>query len=44
MVAGDDGAQWFGQPELAEYSAWVIDRNSDSAWGVGPYFVDEITN
>ncbi len=36
MVAGEDGAGWFGQPELAEYSAWVIDRHSDGAWGVGP--------
>ncbi len=36
MVAGEDGAGWFGQPELAEYSAWVIDRHSGGAWGVGP--------
>jgi thiamine biosynthesis lipoprotein len=36
MVAGEDGAAWFGQPELAEYSAWVIDRHSGGAWGVGP--------
>jgi thiamine biosynthesis lipoprotein len=36
MVAGEDGAVWFGQPELAEYSAWVIDRHSGGAWGVGP--------
>ena len=36
MVSGEDGAVWFGQPELAEYSAWVIDRNSGGAWGVGP--------
>jgi thiamine biosynthesis lipoprotein len=36
MVAGVDGAVWFGQPELAEYSAWVIDRNSGGAWGIGP--------
>jgi thiamine biosynthesis lipoprotein len=35
MVAGDDGAGWFAQPELAEYSAWVIDRHSGGAWGVG---------
>jgi thiamine biosynthesis lipoprotein len=33
--AGIDGAGWFGQPELVEYSAWVIDRHSDGAWGVG---------
>ena len=36
MVAGEDGAGWFGQPALAEYSAWVIDRHSGGAWGVGP--------
>jgi thiamine biosynthesis lipoprotein len=36
MVAGVDGAIWFSQPELAEYSAWVIDRHSGGAWGVGP--------
>lgn len=36
MVAGEDGVGWFGQPELAEYSAWVIDRHSGGAWGVGP--------
>jgi thiamine biosynthesis lipoprotein len=36
MVAGEDGAGWFAHPELAEYSAWVIDRHSGGAWGVGP--------
>ena len=36
MVSGEDGAIWFSQPELAEYSAWVIDRHSGGAWGVGP--------
>ncbi len=36
MVAGEDGATWFGRPELAQYSAWVIDRHSGGAWGVGP--------
>jgi thiamine biosynthesis lipoprotein len=42
MVSGDDGAQWFGQEELSEYSAWVIDRNDGGAWGVGPLLADEI--
>ena len=42
MVSGDDGAQWFGQEELSEYSAWCIDRNDGGAWGVGPVFLDEI--
>ena len=42
MVTGDAGAQLFAQPELAQYSAWCIDRHEGSAWGVGPLFVDEI--
>lgn len=36
MVSGEAGAGWFGLPELAQYSAWVIDRHSGGAWGVGP--------
>jgi thiamine biosynthesis lipoprotein len=36
MVAGEDGAGWFAQPELSQYSAWVIDRHSGGSWGVGP--------
>ncbi len=40
MVAGEDGAGWFAQPELAEYSPWVIDRHSGGAWGVGPAVSD----
>jgi thiamine biosynthesis lipoprotein len=42
MVTGDDGAKFFGQPELAEYSAWCIDRHEGTAWGVGPALADEI--
>ena len=42
MVAGDDGAKYFGQPELANYSAWCINRHEESAWGVGPHFAEEI--
>ena len=42
MVSGDDGAQYFGQAELAQYSAWCIDRHEGGAWGVGPLFADEI--
>lgn len=42
MVTGDAGANLFGQPELAEYSAWCIDRHEGSAWGVGPALADEI--
>ena len=36
MVEGRDGAIWFSQPELSQYSAWVIDRNEDISWSVGP--------
>lgn len=36
MVEGRDGAIWFSQPELSQYSAWVVDRNEDIAWSVGP--------
>ena len=42
MVTGDDGANFFGQPELADYSAWCIDRHDGTAWGVGPIFTEEI--
>jgi thiamine biosynthesis lipoprotein len=34
MVAGQDGAQWFTQPELAGYQVWVIDRHQNSAWSI----------
>ena len=34
VVSGRDGAAWFAKPELAEYKAWVIDRNKDIAWEV----------
>lgn len=36
MVSGEEGADWFRNPDLAEYSAWVIDRHSDTSWGLGP--------
>jgi thiamine biosynthesis lipoprotein len=42
MVTGDDGAKFFGQPELSEFSAWCIDRHEGTAWGVGPALADEI--
>jgi thiamine biosynthesis lipoprotein len=38
MVAGDEGANFFGKTELHQYSAWCIDRHSGGAWGVGPEF------
>jgi hypothetical protein len=34
MVAGKDGAKWFGLPELASYSAWAVNRNENTAWSV----------
>ncbi len=34
MVAGQDAAQWFSQPELAGYQVWVIDRHENSAWSI----------
>ena len=42
MVTGDNGAKFFAQLELAEYSAWCIDRHEGTAWGVGPALADEI--
>ena len=42
MVTGDSGAGLFARPELADYSAWCINRNEGGAWGVGPLFADEI--
>ena len=35
VVSGRDGAVWFSKGELAEYSAWVIDRHDEVAWSVG---------
>jgi len=35
IVSGRDGAVWFSKPKLAQYHAWVIDRNDDVAWSVG---------
>ena len=37
IVAGRDGALWFSRDELKAYSAWVIDRNEDQVWSIGPY-------
>lgn len=34
IVAGQDGAGWFNKPELADYSAFVIDRHSDTSWSI----------
>jgi len=34
MVAGQDGAKFFSQPELAGYQLFVIDRYENSAWSI----------
>jgi thiamine biosynthesis lipoprotein len=34
MVAGQDAAKWFSQPELVGYQLWVIDRHENSAWSI----------
>ena len=34
IVSGKDGARWFSQPELADYSAWCIDRGDDTSWSI----------
>ena len=34
MVAGQDAAKWFTQPELEGYQVWVIDRHENSAWSI----------
>jgi thiamine biosynthesis lipoprotein len=36
IVSGRDGAHWF--VDLAEYSAWVVDRHGDQTWAIGPAF------
>lgn len=43
MVAGDEGAQFFGQAALDKYSAWCIDRHVGSAWGVGEEFNKDLS-
>jgi len=34
IVSGKDGARWFSQPALAQYSAWCIDRGEDNSWAI----------
>lgn len=34
IVSGKDGARWFSQPDLAEYSAWCIDRGEATSWAI----------
>ena len=34
MVGGQDGAQWFGQPELVGYQVFAVDRHEQSTWSI----------
>jgi thiamine biosynthesis lipoprotein len=34
MVDGTDAAQWFGQPELAGYQVFAVNRHEQSAWEI----------
>jgi len=34
MVAGQDAAKWFGQPELAGYQVFAVNRHEQSAWSI----------
>jgi thiamine biosynthesis lipoprotein len=34
IVSGRDGASWFAKDALVEYSCWVVDRHSDTAWEI----------
>jgi len=34
MVAGEDGAKYFAQPELVDYEVFVIGRHENSAWSI----------
>lgn len=34
IVSGRDGASWFAKDALAQYSCWVVDRHSDTAWEI----------
>jgi thiamine biosynthesis lipoprotein len=34
IVAGQDGAKWFTQPELSGYEVFVVERDENSAWSI----------
>ena len=34
MVDGTDAAQWFGQPELAGYQVFAVNRHEQTAWEI----------
>ena len=34
MVAGEDGAKYFSQPELGRYKVFVVDRHENTTWSI----------
>ena len=34
MVAGQDSAKWFGQPELSGYQVFAVNRHEQTAWSI----------
>lgn len=34
LVGGQDSAKWFGQPELAGYQAFAVNRHEQTAWEI----------
>jgi thiamine biosynthesis lipoprotein len=34
MVAGEDGAKYFAQPELEGYQVFVVDRHENTSWSI----------
>ena len=34
MVAGEDGAKYFAQPELKDYQVFVVDRYENTSWSI----------
>jgi thiamine biosynthesis lipoprotein len=34
IVAGQDSAKWFGQPELAGYQVFAVNRHEQSVWSI----------
>ncbi len=34
MVAGEDGAKYFSQPELKGYQVFVVNRHENTTWSI----------
>ena len=34
LVGGQESAKWFGQPELAGYQLFAVNRGEESAWEI----------